>query len=158
MARKLRLLPAAAHLPQLSIPREMDSYPFDVVVILYGDGLALDHLVGDRRQGAQARPLLAEKDRLPAALPPLERPPVDLRHPQPERAVELLERRERAVPEGGDGLALDDEHGTLDAALVPGLPDARGHGRHPVVLEHAAVLLVDHELVHGVLDDPRLQV
>lgn len=129
-----------------------------VVVKLDGGGLPDRHLVRSRRQGLEEVLLLAEEDLPPASGPLLERGRVHGVHRLLDRLGELAEADERPVPERGDDPALHDAHAHLDGRLVLGSPHPRRHHGAAVVLRHAPVLLVDHQLLDGVAQDARLAV
>ena len=101
---------------------------------------------------------MAEEYLVPAALALLEGPRVDPGDVVQERRVERIEGCEDAVAERGDRLLLYDPDPHLHGCLVPGAPRTARHDGASVVLGHAPVLLVDHELVDGVLHHSLLEV
>ena len=146
----------AAHIGERDgVPSSVEG---DMVVKIDGGGLARDHLVGFARQRDEQRFLLAEDVYRPCCPQPLEGPRVDPGDVVQERRVERIEGCEDAVAERGDRLLLYDPDPHLHGRLVPGAPRTARHDGASVVLGHAPVLLVDHELVDGVLRHSLLEV
>lgn len=101
---------------------------------------------------------MAEEYLVPAALALLEGPRVNSGDVVQERRVERIEGCEDAVAERGGRLLLYDAHPHLHGCLVPGAPRPARHDGASVVFRHAPVLLVDHELVDGVLHHSLLEI
>ena len=74
---------------------------------------------------------------------------VDLGHLGLQRRIELREREERAVAQGGDRAPGHDAHAGFHVRLVPRLPDAGGDDRAAVVGRQVGVGSVHQQFVAG---------
>jgi hypothetical protein len=131
--RDADVAPLADELIGHAVPVAVD---LDVVVDVDRGGLPDRVLVGLRGQGPQGRPIeLGEQaETAPRQLP--KRARVEPREPLTDRLVRLRDREERAVAQGGEDPALDDQHALLRLRLVVSLrllavPAVRGASSSP---------------------------
>ncbi|MNQ75957.1 hypothetical protein D3C85_907730 [compost metagenome] len=103
--------------------------------------------IGLLRQGAQGRPIQGVEGRLPRARQLLERSGVEPLEQHGDGAVELVQREELAIPQGGEDPALDHLHADLSLGLVARFTGPRRHHRHAVMFGQVAVAGVDVRLV-----------
>ncbi len=130
----------------------------DVVVGGHPDGLPLGEDVGAVGQRAQRRPVELLELRAPRPRELAERPGVEPFEQPGDRRVELGQREERAVAEGGEDPPLDHLNGHLRLRLVPGPPHPRGQHRHAVVAGEVVIGRVQVRLVAVGVADPRAKV
>ena len=117
------------------------------------------HLVRHQRQRDQQRFLLRFEHRRPGPVALLERTGIVFRQPGAYRGPQFVKRSELVVAHRADQRHRDVPHGVLRGRLVLRLPHPSGQYSGRIVLGHAPVRVVQHDLaLTWMLDHAGLQV
>jgi len=129
------------------------AFEFDVVVDVDLDALPAADDVPGGGQGLQGRGVQLVKGTAPAAWQLLEWTMVEVDQQSGNGVIEFAQAEELAVAQARQDPAFDQEHGTFDLGLVPGVRRTGGQQRAAVVLGKLLVAAVGLGVVSvGVLD------